>query len=60
MTSKIPSKIELTRKEQKCIKEEVLLINKLQQIDIADDLILESLKRIEIIIKGKNNGRTLE
>jgi len=60
MTSKIPSKIELTRKEQKCIEEEVLLINKLQQIDIADDLILESLKRIEIIIKGKNNGRTLE
>lgn len=58
MTSKIPSKIELTRKEQRFLEEEVLHINKLQQIDIADDLILESLKRIETLVKSKDNGET--
>lgn len=52
--------IPLSRKEQKKISEEVDLLNKLQQIDMCDELIQESLERIEIIVKGKLNGKPVD
>lgn len=60
MTPEPDSKTGLTPEEQDFIKKEMILVNKLNQIHATDDLILESLKKIEAIIERRKNGRTIE
>jgi len=50
------TEIQLTRKEKKLISQEVDLINKLYGVYDVDELIIESLNRIEIIVNKKKEN----